>query len=295
MTRSIAYLLLAGILSVAGCSHSGREIDPRTMKVNGYFDLATRQDEASSFQMMAKLVPASYGNPVASQRFIAVRHKLEILASEASLAKGWQSVIDFCATIQCEVVSSSVMARTSESVPAGSIILRVAPQDYAKLFAETEKQGNIIQHTTETEDKTSQVVDLEAKIKNQNTYRDSLRAMLAKSSAKVSDLVEIQEKLTEVQSELDSEAAQRKILANETEKIAVEINFRIEVASRRRSVFAPIGAAFRDSGYNLSESVATLIAFVIAILPWLVALILVIWLIRKLWRRRVTATRRNFA
>ena len=52
--------------------------------------------------------------------------------------------------------------------------------------------------------------------------------MLAKSSAKVSDLVEIQEKLTEVQSELDSEAAERKILANGTEKIAAEINFRIE-------------------------------------------------------------------
>jgi hypothetical protein len=224
-----------------------------------------------------------------------VRHKLEILADEASLPKSWQSVIDFCGTIQCEVVASSVTARTSESVPSGNIVLRVAPQDYPKLFAETEKQGNIIQHTTETEDKTSAVADLEAKIKNQSTYRDSLRAMLVKSSAKVSDLVEIQEKLTEVQSELDSETAERKILANETEKVAVEINFRIEVASRRRSAFAPIWDAFRDAGYNLAESIATLISFVIAILPWLIAIIFVVWLIKKLWRRRVTSTRRNFA
>ena len=289
MIRKLAYLLVAITLVASGCAHKfamsvddARTGSDRMSGIVDYYALPARQ----SGLVLNRGVPS---------RFIAVRHKLEILASEASLAKGWQSVIDFCATIQCEVVSSSVMARTSESVPTGSIILRVAPQDYAKLFAETEKQGNIIQHTTETEDKTSQVVDLEAKIKNQNTYRDSLRAMLAKPSAKVSDLVEIQEKLTEVQSELDSEAAQRKILANETEKIAVEINFRIEVASRRRSVFAPIGAAFRDSGYNLSESVATLIAFVIAILPWLVALILVIWIIRKLWRRRVTANRRNFA
>lgn len=244
-------------------------------------------------RVMSANLAGSVSDP--SHRFIAVRHKLEILADEASLPKGWQSVIDFCATIQCEVVTSSITARTAESTPSGSIVLRVAPQDYAKLFAETQKQGNIIQHATETEDKTSQVVDLEAKIKNQNTYRDSLRAMLAKSSAKVSDLVEIQEKLTEVQSELDSEAAERKILANETEKIAVEINFQIAAASRRRSAFAPVWAAFRDSGYNLAESVATLISFVIAILPWLLAIIVVVWLVRKLWRRRVTQARRNFA
>jgi len=60
--------------------------------------------------------------------------------------------------------------------------MRVAPQDFAKLFAQAEKQGNVVQHTTESEDKTSAVVDSEAKLKNLTTFRDSLRAMLAKPS-----------------------------------------------------------------------------------------------------------------
>jgi hypothetical protein len=237
MTRQISYLLLVALLSGAGCSHAAHEVDKAgTGRIDGYFGVARQQN---AVYLRTSAMSASAGTPEAPHRFIAVRHKLEILADEASLPKSWQSVIDFCGTIQCEVVASSVTARTSESVPSGNIVLRGAPQGYPKLFAETEKQGNIIQHTTETEDKTSAVVDLEAKIKNQSAYRDSLRAMLAKSSAKVSDLVEIQEKLTEVQSDLDSEAAERKILANETEKIAVEMNFRIEAASRRRSAFAP--------------------------------------------------------
>jgi hypothetical protein len=59
------------------------------------------------------------------------------------------------------------------------------------------KQGSIVQHTTETEDRTSAVVDTDAKLKNLTAYRDSLRTMLGKSSVSVKDLVEIQEKLAE--------------------------------------------------------------------------------------------------
>jgi len=79
-----------------------------------------------------------------------------------------------------------------------------------------------VRHATESEDKTTAVLDTEARIKNLTGFRDSLRMMMAKSSASVKDLVEIQEQLTEVQSQLDSETAQRKILANETEKVAVD-------------------------------------------------------------------------
>jgi hypothetical protein len=299
MNRKLMFVSLAILLSGIGCSYKAHQAadNARTGAIDAISGSAMKQNEmyvVSPYRTRLGLSAGSEGSET-SHRFIAVRHKLEILSNETSLPKAWQSVIDFCATIQCEVVTSSITARTGESTPSGSIVLRVAPQDFAKLFAETEKQGNIIQHTTESEDKTSEVVDIEAKIKNQSAYRDSLRAMLSKSSAKVSDLVDIQEKLTEIQSELDSEAAQRKILANETEKIAVEINFRVEPLSRTRSAFAPIADAFRTSGANLAESVATLISFVIAVIPWLVAMIFVVWLVKRLWRRRSSATRRNFA
>jgi hypothetical protein len=223
--------------------------------------------------------------PEPSHRFIAVRHKLEILSSDSELPKSLESVLSFCGTIQCEVIASSLTARTRDSSASGSIAMRVAPQDFSKLFAQVEKQGNIVQHTTESEDKTSAVVDAEAKLKNLAAYRDSLRAMLGKPGVTVKDLVEIQEKLTDVQSELDSETATRKILANETEKIAVEINFFVERASRRRSGFTPIWDAIRDSGSNLGESLATLIMVIVAMIPWIVVIVPTIWLCARLWRK----------
>ena len=219
------------------------------------------------------------------QRFIAVSHKLQIVAAESQLQKSWESVINFCTTIHCEVLNSSITSRTRESLPSASITLRVAPEDVPKLMEHLEKQGAVVQHTTESEDKTTAVVDTEARIRNLTYFRDNLRAMLAKPSATVKDSVDIQQQLTEVQSNLDSETAQRKILANETEKVAVVISFRIERTADGGGGFKVIGDAFRESGSVLGESIASLITVVVAIIPWLIVIVPLLWLLRKMWRK----------
>jgi len=63
--------------------------------------------------------------------------------------------------------------------------LRVSPGDLKKLFDQVEKQGQIVGHATESEDRTTAVLDTDAGIKNLTTFRDSLRTMLAKSSVSV--------------------------------------------------------------------------------------------------------------
>jgi hypothetical protein len=176
-------------------------------------------------------------------------------------------------------------------MPSGIIFLRVAPDDLKRLLGSVEKLGKIVQHTTEREDKTIVVVDTEAKIKNLTSFRDNLRAMLSKPAATVKDLVEIQKQLTDTQSELDSETAQRKILANETEKIAVEISFRVERPSGNAGGFAQIWKALRESGSILGDSTASLITTIVAIIPWLVLIVPAVWLLAKVWRK--LKSRRN--
>ena len=219
------------------------------------------------------------------QRYIAERHKLEVITSESELQKSWESAVAFCPTIQCEVVSSSITTRAGDSVPSGVISLRVAPDDLKKLLDYVEKLGKIARHTTDRQDKTTAVVDTEAKIKNLTGFRDNLRAMLARPSAAVKDLVEIQKQLTDTQTELDSETAQRKILANETEKIAVEIAFRVERPSGNEGGLAQIWDALRESGSILGDSTAFLITTIVAIIPWLILIVPAVWLLAKAWRK----------
>jgi hypothetical protein len=219
------------------------------------------------------------------QRYIAERHELEIITPESELQKSWESVVAFCGAIQCEVISSSITARTADSLPSGIMSLRVAPQDLAKLFAHIEKLGNIAKHKTEREDKTAAVVDTDAKVKNLTSFRDNLRAMLAKPSATVKDLVEIQQQLTETQSQLDSETAMRKILANETEKIAVGLSFRVKESRGNAGGFAQIRDALRESGSVLADSTASLITVIVAVIPWLILIVPALWLLARTWRK----------
>jgi len=225
-----------------------------------------------------------YAELLPTQRYIAERHKIEIITPEAELQKSWEAMVAFCGTIQCEVVASSITTRTGDSAPSGTIALRVVPDDLKKLLGQVEKVGRVAQHTTEREDKTTAVVDTEAKIKNLTTFRDSLRAMLAKPSAKVADLVEIQKQLTETQSELDGETAQRKILANETEKIAIEIDLRIGRRTESASGWSQVGSALRESGSILGDSTASLITTIVAIIPWLILIVPGIWFLRRMWK-----------
>jgi len=261
LRKSTALISLGASLMAMGCAKAVNSPSPRT-----------------AMMMLASL-------PDRTQRFIAVKHKLEILAPDSEIPRAWESTVNFCGTIQCVVMASSITTKTRDTTASGSMVLRVIPEDLKKLFDHVQKLGNIVQHVTESEDKTAAVVDTDAKIKNLTSFRDSLRAMLARPSVTVKDFVEIQKQLTEVQSELDSETAQRKILANETEKVAVEITFAAERASQHASAFTPIWEALRESGSDMAVSVAWLISAIVTVIPWLVLVVPVCWLLAKLWHK----------
>jgi Domain of unknown function (DUF4349) len=281
--KHLKLILVAFILTATGCrrlSHNAAiSVDRAEWDSRAGMGLAS-MPQATGLPSLERVALAA-----SPQRYIEETHKFEVIASEAQLEKSVESLLAFCATIQCEVVSSSVTTREEDSTPSGSISLRVAPQDAGKLFAQAEKLGKIAQHTTERENKTTAVVDSEAKIKNLTAFRDNLRSMLAKPSATVKDLVEIQQQLMETQSELDSETAQRKILANETEKVRVELSFRVPRNAANASSWTQIGNAFRQSGQVLADSTAAVIITVVAIIPWLILILPLLWFARKIWRR----------
>jgi uncharacterized protein DUF4349 len=288
MPRKFMALLCVALLASAGCArksaHYMRAIAVDDAETNGRvgFDAVAMKVTRPEVGFGSG---GGYGVVFAASKFIAVRHKLEIVEPGSSVTKSIDTVVAYCATIQCEVLSSSVTNETAVLSPAGNIAARVAPQDFNKFLDFAGKQGKISQHSTESEDKTAAVIDVEAKIKNQTDFRDSLRKMLARPGVSVADLLQIQEKLAEAQAELDSEATQRKMLANETEKIAVEMTFRSEQVATSRSAFASVGQALHDFGSVLSDSLAALITFIAALIPWLILIIPGTWLLVKLWRR----------
>ena len=277
MIRSLTLLGMIGLLVMGGCQ-AKEEYE------QGSRPLESRQFSIAAKDKREQQVLKEEPKPV-SKRYIATRLHLVVETSEADLEKAWESVNEFCRSIHCDVMESTINKKTPYSPPSGNLVLRVLPQHLKPLLEHINKVGNVVTQNTESEDKTSTVIDVEAKIKNLTDLRNRLRTMLTTRTGSLKDVVEVERELSRAQSELDSLVASRKALANETEKVAVSIEFRPKPSIAETGTLAPILSAWRRMGGVFASSIAAVITFIVAVIPWLVLIIPGIWFLPKLFRK----------
>ena len=298
----LALLALAAALSLAGCGrNSGHDESlarpappPAPMQAAAGYGGGVAMKESHSRMADTAAEPsaaeASSAQDSPLQRFLAVRQDLNVEVPAEQLADAWGKVRDLCGTLKCELLSSSLLRETPQQPGNAVLEMRVEPADVEKLLGGLAGVANVVSHTTTSEDKTAEVIDVEARIKNRTEFRDSLRVMLRDTVTKrtMADLLAIQRTLSDTQAELDAIATQRKVLAQETSKQHIQIQFTPKRALvSNGDGYSPMRQALRNAGSVLAESVGALITFIAAVLPWLVLVVLPLgWLVRVLWRRR---------
>ena len=235
---------------------------------------------------MAPPAPAEVGVQAPAQKHIAVRHDIDVVLPADRIEAVWKVVGEQCAKLDCEVLNSSLRRELRDQPGGAELQMRVAPKDLVALLGTVEGQGRVAAHNTGSEDKTAQVIDVEAHIRNRTEFRDSLRALLKDNtgSRKLADVLEIQRTLSQTQAELDSHATQLKLLMQETQRQAVNVNFRPEVSLVDGGAANPIGNALRDAGRVMSHSVANIITALAALLPLLAIGLPLFWLALRAWR-----------
>ena len=225
--------------------------------------------------------PANNSNPV--KKYIALRHSLQIETRAEQMQAVFDAALKHCEALSCELLSANYNKETPYNPPSASLSARVPPRNVAIFLDGLAKNGEVLQHGRDSEDKTNQVVDTDARIKNLTELRDRLRLMLSDKSAKFKDIIEVERELSNTQSQLDSMLSMRKILSQETDLVAVNINFSAAQGITEQGFFAPVARALKDAGRIMMESFGSVITFVMSAIPWLLIGIPVLWLIRKYW------------
>jgi hypothetical protein len=277
----MALLALAGMLALAGCNqrHDTVSMEPAPPPAPMAGGAGMKQSRAANVQAEDAAAAAPAQDEMA-QRFLAVRQELNVEVPQAQLADAWGQVRDLCATLRCELLTATLLRETPQQPGNALLEMRVAPADVDRLLGTLAGVATIVSQNTISEDKTTEVIDVEARIKNRTDFRDSLRLMLRDSTTKRT--------LSDTQAELDAMAAQRKLLEQQTSKQHIQIQFTpTRALVQGGTSYSPIGRALRDAGHVLGESMGALITFVAAVLPWLVLVVLPLgWMLRALWRRR---------
>ena len=219
----------------------------------------------------------------AAKKYIALRHHLQIESPADKMQATFDAAVKHCEALSCQLLSANYNKETPYNPPSASLSVRVPPRNVEIFLSGLAKNGEVMQHGRDSEDKTNQVIDADARIANLTQLRDRLRAMLSDKSAKFKDLIEVETQLANTQSELDSIVSIRKALSLETDLVAVNIDFTASQGITEQGFFAPIARALKNASSVMMESFGAVITFVMSAIPWLLIGIPLLWLIRKYW------------
>ena len=249
------------------------------------YDVAQGGAEQSLTEISEPQPNQPVGDSTSVKKYIALRHHLQIETPAEKMQATFDAAIAHCEALNCQLLSANFNKATPYNPPSASLYVRVSPRNVAIFLSGLAKNGEVMQHGRDSEDKTSQVVDTDARIKNLTELRDRLRIMLTDKSAKFKDIIEVERELANTQSQLDAFSSMRKILSQETDLVAVNIDFTAAQGITEQGFFAPVARALKDAGRVMMESFGAVITFIMSALPWLLIGIPVLWLARRVWTK----------
>ncbi len=288
----LALFLLAISISLAACGQksdtASRGAPSQAVQTMPASDMGRAKmfNEGAGEQSLTEVSEPTNSNIAATvKRFIAMRHSLVVETPASQMQAAFDATVAHCEALKCQILGANYNRETPYNPPSASLSLRVPPRSIEIFLSGLAKNSEVLQHRRDSEDKTDAVIDADARIKNLTQLRDKLRSMLNDKSAKFKDIIDVERELASTQAQLDSINGVRKALAQETELVAVNIDFTASQGISEQGFFASVVRALDDAGRVMMESVANVITFIISALPWLIFGIPVIILVRKFWTK----------
>lgn len=293
MVRTGIVILSLCALALAGCNKSE-------------YARSTVPTEAPAPAPMSGLVQSKPDVPDAMGRggaererqLMAYSHSTWLVSEPDTVLAHFERARDRClneAALNCILVSGSANAGdvSAQQAPAAQLIVTL-PHDQVALFEKALRAAlpghasDIVvrSQNVEAENVTQEVVDIDRRIAQLTSYRDRLTAIAERSSIKASDLIELEEKISELQSSLDQLAAQKSTVGDRVKRERVSISFtaRTTVSETAR----PLARAWDSSFQVLGESASAVLLILVAALPWIPVAGLIwflVWLVRRNRRR----------
>ena len=168
-----------------------------------------------------------------------------------------------------------------------SLTIRI-PSSGFDTFITTVENGDdkITQKNISTTDVTAQYIDLESRIKSKRTYLDRLNE-LAKQAKTVKDLLEVEEQTRTLIEEIESSEQQFKYLSKQVSfsTLSINISQEKEYTPAQRESFGKQMLESLEQGWSILHH---LFFFLITIWPLYIIAALIILLIKKLKKRKLS-------
>lgn len=188
-------------------------------------------------------------------------------------------------------ISDSQISQSLSGTKSGTVIVKVPVDKFPEAFSRLKETAAVVlSENISGADVTAQYVDLQARINNQKAAEATLQTLFERA-VKISDVIEVTDKLALVRGEIESLEGQLRYLNSQTDMASITLSLTEDVTVVVDRGFRPI-ETLKESLLALVQMIGNLtqglIRFVVVGLPVLLAYGIIFWMIYRLARRMVT-------
>lgn len=186
-------------------------------------------------------------------------------------------------------ISTSTSSMSSSGKKQGTITVRIPAEKFDAFVPEISHIGKVMSQNINASDVTEEYIDLEARLKTQKELEQRLYDLLKTKTSALSDILEIENKLADVRSKIESTEGRMKYLMSQasfsTLAISVYEPNLLETTSGG-GFFDEIWDAIKSGLRGLTGVIKFIIIAFIALLPFLIIAYIIYIIIRKKIRKK---------
>ena len=298
LTIVMAAALLLGLLG--GCGSKNLSMDADTSKSFLYADDGISY-EAAMAAPAAMSGAGSNGKSAASTASIPLPENRKWVIT-MSLTAETENLTDAMGLLAEKIQASggyvesqsiSGTAVNSGRSPSAYITVRVPAEQLDSFVEDVSGMTNVVSSSRYVEDITLSYTDTEGRVKALKTEEARLLELMEQAQT-MSDLLEIEERLTEVRYQLENYTSTLRLYDNQVDYATLDLTLR-EVAKftppEKQGFWEKVTSGLADSIVDLGQGLVDVAAWVLIELPYLVLVGLLGWLVVFLTRRSIKKRR----
>lgn len=186
-------------------------------------------------------------------------------------------------------ISNTTSSLNSSGKKQGTLVLKVPADKYDALISEVGTVGKVMNQNINANDITEEYIDLEARIKTQRELEQRLLKLLSEKTARLTDVVEVEQKLASVRQVIESIDGKMRHMRNQSEMSTLTLSLyepAILQTSSGGGFFYELGQGFKKGLRGFTEILSGMITLFIALLPIIILVLVIFWIIRRIIKRR---------
>ena len=234
--------------------------------------------------------------PAPMERKIVYNSSVRLVLKKTSFEEFETEIANLVANHQA-YRSNVIFNRNRGENRSGTWVIRVPTDQYTD-FLEAVKTLGIPEEVQEkTKDVTAQYVDLEARIANQKKLETRILGVLDEVKGNIGEVLQVEQQLARVRENIERLEGQMRVLRDQVTLATLTIHVREDkeyVPPQAPGFGYQIGEIWNKSLGAMKAFGKGLVLFLVAILPWLVVIVPLVYLayrlIRRWWEKRVANT-----